>query len=138
MTKKEEPVNPQHEIELDVINIVTQQKEIAAKESELMQNPRFVEFMQAKNKLDVAEVLMWESIQQQMEKYDVKKIKGDWGSVTLVEKATFKVPDIDEIDDKFIKKAPDLKKIGVHYKLTDKLPKGVLTGTSRYLLKKIK
>jgi hypothetical protein len=135
----EEPeANPQHEIELDVINLVTQQKDLLSKESELMENPRFVEYIQAKKKLDAAEVVMWESIQQQMEKYDVKKIKGAWGSVTMVEKTTYKVPDITDLPAKFIKKMPDLKKIATHVKLTDKLPKGVETAPTRYLLKKIK
>lgn len=125
------------EIELDVINLVSEQKKLQEEEHELMQNPRFAKFLQAQKKFEQQSELFWETIKNEMIKHDIKKISGDWGYVTLAKKTGFSV-DVNSLPPRFIKKVPDIKKIGDRFKLEGKLPPGVELEPVRYITKKIK
>lgn len=129
---------PQEEAELTAISIVTKQKELEQLEAELMHNQTFKNYLQAKKAFDEQEEILWGTVLDGMSKNGVKKIKGDWGSVTLVEKTVTKIKDLDELPTRFLKKVADTKKINLEIKLKGKIPKGVTLEPSVYLLKKIK
>lgn len=114
-----------------VVPLEEQAKELMVMEQEAQQLLKSAK--QAEDKVK----LFWAAFQNEMEARDVKQVKGDFGTITLVEKTSF-VADIDQLPSKFIKKAPDVKKIGAAFKLEGKLPKGVTTKQSKYLLKRIK
>lgn len=80
----------------------------------------------------------WDAVEQAMIDNNIKSIKGDWGSLTIAERNTFRAEDIDTVPRKFIKKALDTRKVDAHMKLTGELPKGVTSSQTRYLTKRIK
>jgi hypothetical protein len=125
------------EIEQEVISLVTEQKDLERKESELMEYPRFGEFIKAQKTFKERSELMWAVIEEQMVTHSIKSIKGDWGSITVAERNGFDI-DMVELPSKFLKKVADLKKIGDTYKLEGKAPKGTTPKITKYLMRRIK
>lgn len=129
--------NPEKEIEDEVIDLVKQQKELETQELELMQDPRFAKFIQAQKKFKDDSEIFWGTIENGMIKNDIKSIKGEWGSITIAERQGFDI-EIEKLPSKFLKKSPDLKKIGDSYKLTGVAPAGAVPKLTKYLMKRIK
>lgn len=122
------------ELEEDVKSLLPLQNEVNL----LQQSPEVVKYLQAVDKFKTRESLIRKTIQDQMEKNNIKKISGDWGFMTIVEKANYKAPDLNAVPAKFIKKALDTTKVGAQFKLSGTLPKGVESNPSRSLMIKLK
>lgn len=135
-TDANEPT-PEQSLELDVIGMVTRQKELESQEAELMQDPRFGQFLQAQREFVERSSLFWETVLNEMVANNIKSIKGDWGSITLTERMSFDI-DAESLPKKFMKKEPDTKKIRTHYDLHGEAPKGATPRVTKYLTKKIK
>lgn len=79
----------------------------------------------------------WSAVKEAMVDNNVKSIKGDFGSITVAERTSYKVDDA-KLDDKFKKLAPDLKKIGTYTALMGEPPEGAEAVTTQYLTKRLK
>lgn len=77
-------------------------------------------------------------VQKAMEDNGVQKIDGDWGSITLAERNTYKAVEMDEVPAEFVKPALDTAKVKAHNVLTGDLPTGVAVTTTKYLVKRFK
>lgn len=129
----------QAEVEAEVISLVTAEKEIDKLRTELMEaDERFRNFLQKEKDHKENSKIFWDTILTQMNKYSLKSIKGDWGSVTVVEKIGSWKVDMEILPKKFIKKVADNKKLSDTFKLTNKLPDGAEPVYSNYLMKRIK
>jgi hypothetical protein len=71
-----------------------------------------------------------------MEANDVNKIDGEWGSITLATRKTFK--EAGEVSDEFKKTVLDTTKVSAHATLTGELPEGIEVSESKYLTKRFK
>lgn len=115
--------------------------EVNTLETELRElDPKFQLFIEKQAELRLVQTKnqkAWDQIKDAMIEYNIKTIKGDWGSVTVVERTNYKA-DLDEVPAKFIKKVIDTTKIAASHKLEGKLPKGVTTTTTKFLMKKFK
>lgn len=132
-----EDATPETALELEVIDIISKQKDLELQEHELMQDPRFANFLQAQKKFQSESELFWKAIEDQMIKHNIKNIKGDWGSITVAERGGFDI-DTDQLPPRFFKKVPDLKKIGDTFKLEGTPVKGTTPKITKYLMKRIK
>lgn len=137
MAKKKPEAAPEQEIENEVTDLLSQQKDLEEQEAKLMQVPEFAQYMIAQKKFQAQSEIYWESIQQQMEVHNIKSIKGNWGSISLVNKLGFDI-DLKELPAKFIKKVADTKKIGEEFKLKGAAPKGATPKYSKFLQKRLK
>ena len=79
----------------------------------------------------------WATVQQLMIDNDVKSIKGEWGSLTIVEKIGWDT-DPTVLPKKYLKKVVDVAKLTSDYKLTNKEVAGATKKDIKYLMKKIK
>ena len=120
------------ELELQLTNV----------QNELAQNPKFQEFLSLRTALNNKYAEIRANVEAVMvsayQAGDVdKSIKGDWGSVTVVEKDDF---DIDEklLPAKFWKKVPDTTLIRKTYQLEGKAPKGTTQKTKYGIILKLK
>jgi len=80
----------------------------------------------------------WKRVEEQMIEHNVKSVKGDWGSLTIAERTTYKADDIEAVPRKFIKKTLDTKKVAAVAQLEGDLPKGVSSSVTKYLTKRLK
>lgn len=139
MVTKTEEMPIEDELKLQVNELVSEERELALLEHDLMNNnPQFTAFLQKQKSFQEKSALYWKSIEDQMIKHSVKSIKGPWGSLTIAERTNYKAADINDVPAKFIKKALDTTKISAQYKLSGSLPKGVESSQSLYLMKRIK
>lgn len=137
MSAKEMPI--EDELKLQVIQLVSEERELVELENQIMQaNPRLGEFLKRQKEFATKSDLFYKSIEDQMISNSIKSIKGDWGSLTIAERTNYKAPSIDDVPPRFIKKALDTSKISAEFKLKGKLPKGVESSQTLYLMKKIK
>lgn len=113
--------------DIDTTELVKLEKQALALDS----NPEFVKYLKLKQDLDTQLADARKRIQGQMELSHTKKISGDWGYITLVERTLFDTTD--ELPAKYWKKVPDTKKISEEYKLKGKLPKGATPKVSSSL-----
>lgn len=128
---------PEETIEKDVVSLITEQKQLDTLENELMQNETFAKFLTAQKQFKQRSELVWSVIEQEMIKNDIKSIKGEWGSIGITERMGFTI-DEELLKTKYLKKVPDLKKIGDDFKLTGIAPAGATPKTTKFLTKRIK
>lgn len=93
-----------------------------------------LQFNEAKKKAEA----VTEQIKQAMIDNDVQKISGDWGSITLSERTTYKAEDLSEIPDNFTKRVLDNDKVKAEAVLTGELPAGVTVTKTKYIIKRLK
>lgn len=77
-------------------------------------------------------------VQEAMEANDVQKLSGDWGSITLAERTTYKAVEMTEVPEEFVKPTLDTAKVKAHNVLTGDLPTGVSISTTKYIVKRFK
>lgn len=106
--------------------------------NELAQKPEVVKYLEATKQFRDTEKAIRLTIQTQMENNNIKKISGDWGYMTIVERANYRATDINDVPSKFVKKALDTTKVAAQLKLTGELPRGVETNPTRSLTIKLK
>jgi len=137
MTKKEMPI--EDELKLQVNEIVSEERELALLEHDLVSNnPQFTAFLQKQKDFQTKSNLYWKAIEDQMIKNNIKSIKGDWGSLTIAERTYYKAEDLSKVPAKFLKKELDTTKVGAQVKLSGELPKGVTSSLTLSLQKRIK
>jgi hypothetical protein len=84
-----------------------------------------------------------ETIKQAMIEQNVEKITFDpeltgiKGYITLATRKSYKVTDLDELDDQFKKLTADTDKIKAQHTLTGELPAGVTENETQYITKKV-
>ena len=71
-----------------------------------------------------------------MEVHSIPKLAGDWGTITLATRKSFKA--IGAISNEFTKAALDSKKVSAYYTLNGDLPCNVEINETKYLVKKLK
>ena len=129
--------NTTDDIKKEAEEVVALVRQLNNVNSQIAENEQFRTLLQQQKSLTEQIELFWETIKNGMIATDTKNIKGDWGYITLVDKTSYQA-DLDVLPAKFIKKAPDTKKIALAHKLEGKLPKGVTELKTVYLTKKIK
>jgi len=102
---------------------------------ELVQSEAFTEFLALQNSLQQQIDDGWTALQQLMEAQGVKKIKGDWGYITLTERENLK--EIAPLPPRFYKKVLDTSKVRAYRMMKGELPEGVTRTTTIYLSKKV-
>lgn len=127
----------QKAIEAEIVETLALQKTVASEEAELMLDERFRSFLTRQKEAQERIANVWDIVEAQMTKHDIKSIKGDFGSITLAERTTFEV-DVQELEDEYFKRVPDTKKIGTAYTLFGDPPKGTTVRKTKYLVKRIK
>lgn len=132
-------------IQLEIISVISKQRDLENQEHELMQDPRFANYLKAQKEFKTQSELFWEAIKNSMIASGIKSVKGEWGSITVAERTTFEVDETklakilnDDGAKKYFKEVPDVKKIGDDYKLKGKAPKGASPKVTQYLTKRIK
>lgn len=79
----------------------------------------------------------WDAVKEAMIKHNVKSFKGEFGSITIAERTSFKT-DMEKLSDEFKKLAPDTAKIGTYNALMGEPPEGAEAVTTQYLTKRLK
>lgn len=125
-------------IEGEVENIFALQRTLENTEAELMENDTFRKFLEMQRTVPEQIDQTWNRIKELMIQHNIKKISGDWGSISIVPRTFFKVSDVKVLPRKFIKRSPDVAEIGKHYKLTGKAPKGAEPYQTKSLRRDIK
>lgn len=122
----------------ELVKLDSLQGKITELELALSSNPQFIEFMKFKKALDQKSSEVFDNIEQQMIDNGIKRIKGDWGYMTIVETNRVKVVDESKLPRKFFRRQVDVKKLNDHVKLSGELPEGTESYTTKHLQKKIK
>lgn len=130
---------PEQIVEEEAIGLVEKELALRQQEADLVaENPKFGEFLQQMKAYEKNAKILWSTVEDQMIKHQVKSIKGDWGSLTIVDTTRYTTEDIDSVPPKFIKKALDTTKIKAQSKLSGKLPRGIIATNKQHLMKRIK
>lgn len=118
---------------------VYQEKELALKQltEALEADPKFKAFIQAQQEFRKLESEVWKRVEETMLKHNVKSIKTDLVTLTIVERTNFDI-DLDLLPKKYIKRVPNTTLIGSEFKLTGNPVKGTTPTKSQYLMKKFK
>lgn len=129
-------------LEAEAENLYAKQNQLALLEKELEQNEVFKNFLNLQKAVKSQDSLFRESVKNEMIKYDIPKLQGDWGTITLVEKELYKVIDDVKVPEEYKEEKTiievDLKAIKEDYILTGVLPAGVQVKKSQYILVKEK
>lgn len=130
------PKNNEDEVKKDVESILSLEKQLADTEAELMADEKFRSFLTFQKKAKESISVYWQTIENAMINNDIKKISGDWGYLTIVEKLSFDYTD--ELPRSYKKLVPDEKKIADTFRLNGKPVKGTTPKYRKYLRKGIK
>lgn len=125
------------DIEAEVVEVLSMEQELVKLETQLSENDEFKKFIDFRKKVNDRSTEVFKNIERVMIDNDIKTVKGTWGSITVVERTNYSA-DMTELPAKFIKKVIDTAKISASHKLEGKLPKGVTTTTTKFLMKKFK
>lgn len=115
-----------HQTNDQVKNLVQIRKSLKrGKAGSLSTNQAFMDFLAIQKQVTTEIDATWAIIREQMETYDVKQLKGDWGSIGFTKPIdSFKIDG--KVDSKFTKPVLDTDKIKAYMQLNDKLPKNVI------------
>jgi hypothetical protein len=125
------------DIEAEVVDVLSMEQQLVQLETQLSQNNEFRKFIEFQEMVRAKSAEVFKRIEQVMIENDIKSVKGEWGSISLVERTNYKA-DMNEVPAKFIKKTLDTTKVAASHKLENKLPKGVTITTTKFLMKKFK
>lgn len=119
-----------------VKNLVQIRKSLArGKAGNLAENAAFLDFLAIQAEMTAEIDKTWELIKQRMESYDIQKIDGQWGYITMAERKSFKATG--RVSAGFLKSVLDTEKVKGYFGIYKKLPAGVTLSTTKYLAKKI-
>lgn len=104
---------------------------------ELMQNPLVQTFLEAQKKVNEEAADTWKRVEALMIDNDIKKVDGDWGSLTITERMDF-VIDEEQLAPRFKKTVADTSKIRTIYQLDRKPIAGATPTIKKYLTKRLK
>lgn len=121
--------------EIETINKM--ESELAIIQESLANNPDFVKFLSVQKELNAKTAEFWSDIKDKMVRNNVKKIKGDWGWITIGETKSVVVEDEEKLPKKFFKRQIDTELLKNTVKLTGKLPSGTVEKVTYKIMKKI-
>lgn len=78
----------------------------------------------------------WKAVEAQMKAHSVTALKGEWGTISLAERKTWKV-NLDLLNETYTKRVADTRKLNAAWD-SNELPEGADFTTSIYLTKRIK
>lgn len=118
-----------------VKNLVQIRKSLKrGKAGNLAENQAFLDFLALQAQMTTEFDKTWAVIKERMEQYDITKISGDFGYITVAERKNYSGTPAPT----FFKRVLDTSKINAYVKLNSgKLPKGIKVTTTRFLQKKI-
>lgn len=119
-----------------VKNILDLEDKLTVRDGIIEQTPELLNFLKTAKEIEEQIEASYGYLKEQMVKYDVRAMKGDWGSLTIAERLNWNV--IGKLQPKFYKKVPDTAKMKAYYVAMDRLPAGVDVTTTKYLSKKLK
>lgn len=135
---KEDKKALKEQLEREAADLHHKQAQLLVMEKELEQNTQFKEYLALKNKINTQDALFREAVKSEMIKHDIPKLKGDWGSITLVTRETYKVTDEKKVPAEYKEEKTvvvvDTKAIKEDYTLTGVLPAGVEVNKSQHVL----
>ena len=133
MTKREKL------IEETITSNMQLEKQLDEARTQLMDlDPRFKQFIELEQRVKEESSRIWTVIRDQMNQHDIRKISGDWGSITLVEKIGGWTTELDKLPRRYVKKVANTEALTMDYNLTNIVPAGATPNYTKYLLKKIK
>lgn len=128
-------------IEVEIYSKVEEQinleKKLQLIEESLMDIPQFKQFLDLQRSVNERARTIWSTIEEKMIENNIKKIQGDFGTITVAERQNWDINE-DELPNKFYKKVVDTKKITDTFRLTGKAPKGANSVVTKYLTKRLK
>lgn len=121
-----------------VKNLINIRKSLKrGKAGNLAENSAFLDFLAIQKQMTAEIDATWDVIKERMDQYDIKKIDGDWGYITMAERKNFSIAGL--VAPRFTKRVLDNSQVAAYMKLhKNNLPTGVAMSTSRFLQKKIK
>ena len=135
---KEDKKALKEQLEKEAADLHHEQAQLLVMEKELEQNTQFKKYLALKNKINNQDALFREAVKNEMIKNDIPKLKGDWGSITLVTRETYKVTDENKVPAEYKEEKTvivvDTKAIKEDYTLTGVLPAGVQVNKSQHVL----
>lgn len=135
---KEDKKALKEKLEKEAADLHHKQAQLLVMEKELEQNTQFKKYLALKNKINTQDTLFREAVKNEMIKHDIPKLKGDWGSITLVTRETYKVTDEKKVPAEYKEEKTvvvvDTKAIKEDYTLTGVLPAGVEVNKSQHVL----
>jgi hypothetical protein len=96
---------------------------------------RFIRALQTAKTLEAELQSFYEHIQAEMAVTGVTKLSGDWGSLTLATRKTWKAT---KLPPRFYKQTLDTTKLNFLYKSGENLPSGASFTKTNYLSKRLK
>lgn len=119
-----------------VKSLLDLQDQLTVKNGVIEQTPELINFLQVAKELESHIKASYSYLEEQMVKYNVRAVKGDWGQLTIAERLTWSVTD--KLPARFYKKSPDTSKLKAYYIAMNRLPNGVDVSTTKYLTKRLK
>lgn len=119
----------------EVKGVLQLEGQLSQLETELSQNEDFKKFIEFQKEVRDKSAEVFKKIEQTMIDNDIKSVKGDWGSLTIVERKSWTY-DVEVLPKKFIKKVVDTTKVDTAYKLEGTPPKGATFVTKKGLMKR--
>lgn len=142
MPKKEDKKALKLKLEEEAAELFEKQSQLVLLEKQLEENEEFKNYLTLQKSLKTQDTLFRESVKNEMIKFGIPKLQGEWGSITLVEKDLYKVTDEEKVPAEYKKEKTivevDLKAIKEDYTLMNILPAGVQINKSQYVLIKEK
>lgn len=137
MAKNEDKKALKQKLEQEAAENFEAQNKLVLLEKQLEKNVEFKNYLQLKNKLATQDALFRESVKNEMIKYDIPTIKGDWGILTVYPVETYKVLDEKKVPTEYKQEKTvvvvDTKQIKEDFTLTGVLPAGVERTVSQRL-----
>lgn len=125
-------------LESQAEDIFDKQVQLLALEKQLSKNKEFKKYITFQKEVKSQDTLFRESVKNEMIRYNIPKLKGEWGSITLVSKDLYKVVDEDKVPKNYKEEKTvvvvDMKAIKEDYTLMGVLPAGVEINKSQYVL----
>lgn len=97
---------------------------------------RFIEFVQYTKEVETRLKEAWSNVEDAMRTYNIKTLKGDWGTVSLGERKVWRT-EMDKLPEQFKKITVDTTKLNNAFKAGIKVDGADYT-VSEYLTKRIK
>ena len=123
------------DIESEVVEILSMEDQLQKLEARLSENSQFKKFIEFQRAVREKSAEVFKDIEDTMIENGIKSVKGEWGSITIVERTNYS-GDLTQVPSRFIKKVLDTTKVSQSHKLEGKLPKGITTTTTKFLQKR--
>lgn len=103
---------------------------------QLDNSQQFLDFLRYQAEVQAEIEATWAVVRERMDKYDVTKLSGDWGYITMAERRSFKATG--KVAPRFFKQTLDSTKVSAYEKISGHLPAGVDQSSTKFLQKRIK